>query len=143
MIPVIYRSYPYSWYWLFCYLLFQLSCCYFLHCYYARTPFPYTHTLIRSLLTILNCTSRYWIFYTLVQVFVELIRFARSWSFSFLILAFLLLLFLFLNLSWFTYIRFSLYFSSLFMWYLVWIFMCHIAVILIIVVYFYSLVRLL
>ena len=34
---------------------FSLSCCYCLHCFYARAPFPlHTHTLIRSLLTTLN-----------------------------------------------------------------------------------------
>ena len=76
---------------------FRLSCCYWLHCFYAREPFPLhthtqTHTLIRSLLTTLDCTSRYWMSYALVQVFLELVRFARSWSFSLFVLVLLSLL---------------------------------------------------
>ena len=50
---VIYRSWLYSLYWLSCYLSFQLSCFHCLCCYYTRVPFS-LHTLIRSLLTILD-----------------------------------------------------------------------------------------
>jgi len=48
----------------------------------------YTHSLGRFWRPCI-CTFRYWIFYALVQVFVEFVRFARSWSFSLLILIFL------------------------------------------------------
>jgi len=53
--------------------------------FYARALFLYTHSLGRFWRPWI-CTSRYWMFYALVQVFVELVRFARSWSLSLLIM---------------------------------------------------------
>ena len=49
--------------------------------------FAHTHSLGRFWWPWI-CMFKYWIFYALVQAFVELV-FARSWSFSLLILAFL------------------------------------------------------
>jgi len=64
----------------------------------------------------------------IVQLFVETVRFARSWSFSQFNSGILIFL-TFLLFPDFRYIRFSYYSSSLFIWYHAWMLICDIAAI--------------
>ena len=74
------------------FFLFQLSCCYCLYCYYVRVHFPLQiHSLGRFWWPWIH-TSRYWMFHVIDQVFDEIVRFARSWNLSLVVLVFLSLL---------------------------------------------------
>jgi len=67
-------------------------------------------------------------FYALVQAFVELV-FARSWSFSLLILAFLSFFYSYFCTFLDSCISDSVFISDLFIWFNAWILLCDIAVI--------------
>ena len=125
--------------WLYCFLfmilciqlsfIFNLSC-YYTHCLYARA-LSFSYTLIRSLLTILNLHVHIMdMLYFSDQVFDKPEHVERSLEFllfdSGILASFL---FFFLYFSWFLYIRFGLYFSSLFIWYHAWMLLCDITVI--------------
>ena len=101
---------------------FSLSCCYCLHTVYMHEHLPFFKHLIRSLLTImylhiqisdafLNCSGIRW-----ARTLREELEFLPIW-------------FWYSCLLWFLYIRFSLYSSSLFIWYHAWMLIYDIAVI--------------
>ena len=69
---------------LFGFLYLQLFLLLFMHCLSARAV-PFTHTLTMvAFWRPWICTSRYWTFVSVVQMFVALIYIARSLSLSFL-----------------------------------------------------------
>ena len=126
MIGVIYRSL--SWYWLFCYLLFQFIMLLLLTLLLCTSTFPFTHTLIRSLLTILNlhiqildvlcsCSGVHWAC-TLCEE-LEFLSFGSG----------ILISRVFLLFSDSRYISDSVFISVLFIWYHAWMLIYDIAVI--------------
>ena len=129
VVLVVFYLHTYSWY---CYsVIFWLQFIMLLLYtrLYART-LSFSYILIRSLLTTLNLHIQ------ILDVLCSCsgVRWARTphkgLEFHFVdsgILASFLILFLYF--SWFLYIRFSLYFNSLFIWYHVWILLYDIAVI--------------
>ena len=109
-------------------VLFQYILSLYTHCLYARALFLYlTHSLGHFWWPWI-CTSRYWIFYALAQVFVELVHFARSWSFSLSSFGILIspIFLLFFDSR---YISDSVFIPVLFIWYYVWMLICDIAII--------------
>jgi len=100
------------------------------HTVYMHEHFSFSYTLTGIFWRPWICTSRYWMLSYIVQVFVELIRFTRSWNFSlfdfgslafFFIPIFVLFLILVYQIQSFS--------SSLFIWYHAWMLVCDIAVI--------------
>ena len=85
------------------------------HYLYARAVlFTHTHSLGRLWRPWIACPG-YWISSYIVQVFVELVRFVGSWTFSLLILVY----FPFFTpaiIFWFLYITLSFYFIPYFIW---------------------------
>ena len=86
------------------------------HCLYARAfPFTHTHTHQVAFWRPWICTSRYWTLFSIVQVFFENVRFAKSGSFSLFdsgILSFLYSCYYF----WFMYITLGFYSIPYFIW---------------------------
>ena len=120
--------------------IFSLSCCYCIHCLYARA-LSFSYTLIRSLLTTLDLHVQILdMFYFSDQVFDEPVHVARSWSLSLLIIGIPALLFmLFLDSIYRIQLPFLSFIHRLS---LCLIFICHITMILIYRGRFYTLFRL-
>ena len=121
---------------------FSLSCCFCLHCYYARTPFPlHTHLLRRFWWPWIRTSKIFGHLLILFRCSCDRTRYEKLESLFFLIIGILALLFMLFSDS--IFIVSSCHFFSLFICYYCVRYLCHIAVILIYRSRFCSLFRLL
>jgi len=94
----------------------------------CTSTFPFTHTLIRLLPTTRGSHVQDFLVTLYFSGVRVIVRFARSWSLSLLVLVFYSLLSFCYFLIFSIHIRFSLY-SSFFIWYHAWMLICDIVVI--------------
>ena len=103
--------------------IYSLTCYYYTHWLYARSPFLFSYTLIRSLSDDPEFACSDWMFYSIDQAFVEIVRFARTKIF-FLFDSGILASSLFILFLGSLYIIINCHFISLFIYYYVWTSIC-------------------